>query len=77
MQIVVYTQPNCVLSQVWIETLRGRGVAFTQRNVGHDAAAAAELRSIGPLATPTTVVDGRRHTGFDRGLLARLTAGSA
>jgi glutaredoxin len=73
----VYTQTDgqsglrtgCVLSQVWTETLRRHGVEFVEKNIAADPAAAAELRSLGPLATPTTVIDGQSATGFDRALL--------
>ena len=71
--IVVYTQPSCPLSQVWVEHLRRQGVPFTQLNIVHDPSAAEALRAMGPLATPTTVVDGECHGGFDRALLDRLT----
>ena len=71
--ITVYTQPGCVTSQLWLEMLRDRGVHYTQKNIGSDPAAIDELRQLGSLATPTTVLDGQVLTGFNRTRLAELT----
>ena len=75
--MTIYTQSGCVTSQLWLEMLRDRGVHYTQKNIGSDPAAVDELRQLGSLATPTTVVDGQVLTGFNRARLAELTGSAA
>ncbi len=70
--VVVYTQPGCVTSQVWLEMLRARGVQYTQKNVGTDPAAAAEWRGLGGLGTPATLVEGTLFLGAHPGYLDDL-----
>ncbi len=71
--ITLYTQSGCVTSQLWLEMLRDRGVPYTQKSIDSDPAAADELRRLGSLATPTTLVEGQVLTGFNRARLAELT----
>jgi S1-C subfamily serine protease len=57
------------------EFLSQRGIAYTERDISIDRAAAAEVtRLTGQLAVPVTVVDGQVIVGFDRPKLEQALA---
>lgn len=41
-------------------------VSFTERNITRDPSALDELRKIGYMTTPVTVIDGKTIVGFDQ-----------
>jgi glutaredoxin len=53
------------------EFLSRKGVQFTDRNIAQDPEALAELRRLGYMTTPFTVVDGEVIVGFDQEKLSR------
>jgi len=56
-----------------VEFLRAKGVEDTAKNVAEDEEAFAELKQMGTMATPVTVIGGEEIVvGFDRKKLERL-----
>ncbi len=53
------------------EFLSRQGVQFTERNIVQEPAALEELRRLGYMTTPVTVVDGNVIVGFDEGKLSQ------
>jgi len=53
------------------EFLSRKGVQFTERNIVQEPAALDELRRLGYMTTPVTVVDGIAIVGFDEGKLSQ------
>lgn len=53
------------------EFLSHKGVQFTERNIVQDPEALHELRRLGYMTTPVTVVDGDVVVGFDEEKLAK------
>ncbi len=73
MEVVVYTTPACPYCRLAKEFLAQRGVAFVERDVAADPAAAAELLRVArQRAVPVITVDGQVIVGFDRAALERL-----
>jgi glutaredoxin 3 len=65
--ITVYSTPTCPYCRQVKEYLASRGVAFDDRDVSRDAAAAEEMvRLSGQQGVPVTVVDGTVIVGHDR-----------
>ena len=56
------------------EFLSQKGIAFEERDVSRDPAAAQELRSTGQTGVPVTVIDGQMVVGFDRPRLEHILA---
>jgi glutaredoxin len=48
------------------EYLSRRGISFEERDINKDTAAVVELRRLGYLTTPVTVIDGTVIVGFDQ-----------
>ncbi len=61
---VLYTQPGCDESTQVRAWLTERGVAFTERSVVDDPAAAEALAATGTFATPLLVVGQTQVLGF-------------
>ena len=56
-----------------MEFLRAKGVEYTAKNVAEDEEAFAELKQMGTMATPVTLIGGEEIVvGFDRKKLERL-----
>lgn len=53
------------------EFLSRQGVQFTERNIVQEPEALNELRRLGFMTTPVTVVDGNVIVGFDEGKLSQ------
>jgi glutaredoxin len=64
--VVVYTRPGCNLCRLAKEYLDERGVAYRERDVSQDAAAADELRQIHVGGVPVVLVDRDAVIGFDK-----------
>ena len=64
-QITVFTQPGCPPCAQVKEFLTRNGFAFTERDIRADATAVEELRQIGAMMTPVTVIDDEVVMGFD------------
>ncbi len=47
------------------EYLSQKGIAFQERDITRDAGAIEELRRLGYMTTPVTVIDGTVIVGFD------------
>lgn len=67
---ILFTQTGCADSRKVHEWLNERGVAFVERNVTGDMAAAKALMATGVFATPLLVVHDERVLGFRPDLLA-------
>jgi len=73
MNVVVYTTPTCPYCRMAKDYLAQRGVAYTERDVAADPAAAQELQRLtGQRAVPVIQLDGQVVVGFDRRALDRL-----
>jgi glutaredoxin-like YruB-family protein len=71
--VVVYTTPTCPYCRHAKDYLTQHGVAFTERDVAADPAAAADLvRTTGQRGVPVITADGQVVVGFDRSGLDRL-----
>ncbi len=67
MDVVVYTTTTCPYCASVKQYLSSRGVAYTERNVERDGAAAAEMvRLSGQQGVPVTRIDDEIIIGFDR-----------
>ena len=53
------------------EFLSRKGVQFTERNIVQEPEALNELRRLGYMTTPVTVVDGNVIVGFDQEKLSQ------
>ncbi len=54
------------------EYLSQKGIAFTERDVSKDEDAINELKRLGIMTTPVTVIDGEIVVGFDQQKLEQL-----
>jgi len=54
------------------EFLAEKGIEFENRDITTDPQALEELRKLGYMTTPVTVIDGEIVIGFDRSKLERL-----
>ncbi|GAB4535830.1 MAG: hypothetical protein Fur0020_03420 [Thermodesulfovibrionia bacterium] len=54
------------------EFLSQKGVKFTERDVMKDKDALNELKSMGIMTTPVTVIDGEKVIGYDTERLEQL-----
>lgn len=72
----LYTQPGCGESAQVRAWLTERGIAFTERSVVDDLAAAEALAATGTFATPLLVVGETRVLGFRPEHLAAALAGN-
>jgi len=67
MGITVYTTQTCPYCRQVKEYLRSRSIAFEERDVSRDPAAAEEMvRLSGQQGVPVTVIDGTVIVGYDR-----------
>ncbi|MDD5289329.1 MAG: glutaredoxin domain-containing protein, partial [Dehalococcoidales bacterium] len=67
MNVIVYTSPTCSYCRMLKEFLSQRGIAFEERDVSANPAAAQELmRSTGQMGVPVTIIDGQTVVGFDQ-----------
>ena len=75
MDVTIYTSPTCGYCHQAKRYLADRGVAFAERDVSVDRAAAEEIvRLTGQMGVPVIVVDGQPVIGFDRARLDQLLA---
>ncbi len=54
------------------EYLSQRGFRYAERDVSKDEKAVTELKKLGVMTTPVTIVDGETVVGFDRSRLEQL-----
>jgi glutaredoxin len=54
------------------EFLSKKGVKYTERDVSKEPEAINELRKLGVMTTPVTVIDGEVVVGFDESKLEQL-----
>ncbi len=71
-EVEVFTQSYCANCRRVEQFLRERGVSFTVRDVGEDAAALEAIASRGYMSTPVTRVGDQWVAGFNRRQLERL-----
>jgi glutaredoxin 3 len=75
MDVTIYTSPTCGYCHQAKRYLADRGVAFAERDVSVDRAAAEEIvRLTGQMGVPVTVINGEAVIGFDRARLDQLLA---
>ena len=53
------------------EFLSRNGIQFVERNIVQEPEALNDLRQLGYMTTPVTLVDGQAIVGFDEGKLSR------
>lgn len=64
-QITVFTQTGCPPCAQVKEFLFRYGFAFTERNIRTDPTAVEELRQLGAMMTPVTVIGDEVVMGYD------------
>ena len=69
--VVVFSQHGTSCNRVK-EFLQKQSVAFTDRDITSDATALADLKKLGLMTTPVTVVDGEIVIGYDVNRLKAL-----
>jgi glutaredoxin-like YruB-family protein len=75
MDVTIFTSPTCGYCHQAKRYLADRGVAFAERDVSVDRAAAEEIvRLTGQMGVPVILVDGQAVIGFDRARLDQLLA---
>ncbi|RJQ48802.1 MAG: glutaredoxin family protein [Nitrospiraceae bacterium] len=57
------------------EFLSKKGVQYTERDIAKDQAAISEMKKMGFMTTPITVIDGRVVIGYDTEKLDELLKG--
>ena len=57
------------------EYLSQKGVKYTERNLATDPAAVNDLRRLGVLTLPLTLIDGKAVTGFNQEKIDELLNG--
>ena len=63
--VVVYSQPGWMYCRKVKEFLSQQGVQFTERNISTDPDAVNDLRRLGAMTLPLTLIDSETLTGFD------------
>lgn len=64
--IIVYSQTNCTYCTKVKEYLSQKGVKYTERNIAVDVAAIYDLRKMGVMTLPLTLINGEAVTGFNQ-----------
>ncbi len=70
--VVVYSQPGWMFCSKVKEFLSSKGMKFIERDVSQDEDALTELKKLGIMTTPVTVIDGEVVIGFDQSKLEQL-----
>lgn len=58
------------------EFLSKKGIQFTERDVSKDVNAINDLKKLGVMTTPVTVINGETVIGFNKQKLEQLLSGS-
>lgn len=65
--VTIYTSPTCGFCHMAMAYLKGKGVAFTPKDITVDREAMDWVaNNVGQLATPVIDIDGEIILGFDR-----------
>ncbi|MDO4799505.1 MAG: glutaredoxin family protein [Bacillota bacterium] len=70
--VVIYSSDTCGYCTMAKDYLKEKGVAFTEKNVSHDAEARKELIKKGFMGVPVIYVDDEIIHGFDKAQLDKL-----
>ncbi len=70
--IVVYSQPGCAACKKVKEYLVEKSVQFTEKDISRDRSALNEVRTMGVMTIPLTIIDGESITGYDQDRLDQL-----
>ena len=73
--IIVYSQPGWMFFSKLKEFLSQKSVKFIERDVSQDENALTELKKLGIMTTPVTVIDSEIVVGFDQSKLEQLLEG--
>lgn len=64
--VVVYSQTNCPVCTKVKDYLSQKSVKYTERNIAVDVAAIYDLRKLGVMTLPLTLINGETITGFNQ-----------
>lgn len=70
--IVVYSQEGWIFCSKVKEYLSQKGIQFAERDVSKDTDAVNDLKKMGVMTTPVTVINGEIVIGFDQQKLEQL-----
>lgn len=70
--IIVYSQPGWMFCSKLKEFLSQKNVKFIERDVSQDENALTELKKLGIMTTPVTVIDSEIVVGFDQSKIEQL-----
>ena len=70
--VLVYSQPGWMFCTQVKEYLSQKGIQYAERDVSKDADAINDLKKLGVMTTPVTVIDGEMVVGFDQTKLEQL-----
>ena len=71
LDVIVYTQPGSVSSDLVRKFLHARGIDFIDKDIVQDITAVQELRKLGHLTVPVTRVGKDVIVGYDEAELER------
>jgi len=72
-KVVIYTTPTCVYCKLAKQYFDAHGVAYEEKNVAVDRAAAQEMiQKTGQMGVPVIMVGEETVIGFDQDHLSRL-----
>jgi glutaredoxin-like YruB-family protein len=72
-KVTIYTTPTCVYCKMTKEFFKENNIAYEEKNVLEDEAAAQEMvEKSGQMGVPVIDIDGNIVVGFDRALLSKL-----
>ncbi|MDL2229760.1 glutathione S-transferase N-terminal domain-containing protein [Treponema sp. OttesenSCG-928-L16] len=75
MNVTVYSTNSCPYCTMVKDYLRGRGISFTEHDVGNSQEKAQEMvRKSGQMGVPVVDINGRVIVGFDKGEIDKALA---
>jgi glutaredoxin 3 len=64
--IIVYSGIHCAPCEAVKALLKEKGFSYTEKNINKDKAARQELRDMGMVSIPVTVIGDHRIQGFEK-----------
>lgn len=71
-KVVIFTSPTCTYCHVAKDYFKEKGIEYTERNVGTDESARAELREKKIMGVPAIFIDDEVVIGFDKAKIDEL-----
>ena len=70
--VVVYSQPGCMNCTKVKEYFSQKDIKYTERNIASEPAAIYDMRKLGIMTLPLTLINGEAVTGFNQEKLDEL-----